>query len=105
MKLNDPFNRLYTKQQSEYQSFRETLKNTRINSHADARLLINKINTRALYFILLILGIATIVILIIPKLKVMVIIFAVLALLWVFSSTLKGKMYLRRYINEEFSDN
>lgn len=104
MKLNDPFNRLHKKQQSEYDNFRKTLNNNSINTHTDATLLIKNINMRALYFTLIILGISAIVILIIPKFKVMVSIFAVLALLWVFTSSFKGKMYLRRYINEELSD-
>lgn len=104
MKFNDPFNRLISRQQSEYNSFCKILKKNQIENLSDATHLSNKINTRTLYFTLFTLGLSVIIIFFLPDYKLMVIIIAALALSWILSNSLRGKMYLQRYIDEELCD-
>lgn len=103
MNLNDPFNRLSKRDQAEYIKFRESLRNSSINSQQEAIALLKNIRQRALLFAVLILIIASITVIFLPNLKAMVYVISLLILLWLFTITFKGQRFMRRYINEEFS--
>jgi len=102
MNLNDPFNRLSRKQQSEYVAFRASLKESSISSQSEVEALLKNIRQRALIFTTLLIIIAVSMLLFLPKLKLFVIIFSVIFLLWLLSITIKGQSYIQRYIKEEF---
>lgn len=102
MNLNDPFNRLSRKQQSEYIALRESLKKSSISSQSEAEALLKNIHQRALIFTTLVIISAISIFLFLPKLKVFVIILSVLSLLWLMNITIKGQSYIKRYIKEEF---
>ncbi len=104
MNLNDPFNRLSRKQQNEYLAFCASLKESSINSQSELEDLLRKVKKRALFFSLFIVVLAILIFFLMPKLKMMLIIFTVLALLWMLSNTLKGHSYIKRYMKQEYSD-
>lgn len=103
MNLNDPFNRLSKQDSNEYSKFRQSLIDSSINTRQDAEALLKNIQQRALLFSILTAVVAAITGMFLPKFKVIVIVFALLILLWLFTITFKGQRFMRRYIKEEFS--
>lgn len=103
MNLNDPFNRLSRQDNHEYSKFRQSLTDSSINSLQDAEALLKNIQQRALLFSILTVVVASILVIFLPKLKIIVIVFSLLILLWLYTITFKGKRFMRRYIKEEFS--
>ena len=91
-------------QEIEYSSFSQSLKESGINSRADAKALLTNIRKRALIIALVVIGMAAAIILFLPEMKVMVMIFAALPLIWLFSTNVKGTRFFRRYIAEQFKD-
>ena len=104
MNLNDLFNRLSRKQQNEYYSFRTSLKKIPISSQTEAEALLTNIQKRSRIFTLLLVITSALIIYFMPELQGIVIVFTILILLWVFTTSLKGKNFVRRYLKEEFSD-
>lgn len=102
MKLDDLFNRLSRRQQNEYQTFRESLKNSSLSTQVDTEALLVKLKYRVLFFILTILIVASLIVFFKPKLMGIVLVFTFLILLWSFVTSLKGRNFIRRYIKEEF---
>ncbi|MCK4708909.1 MAG: hypothetical protein KAU21_09855 [Gammaproteobacteria bacterium] len=102
MNLDDLFNRLSRKQKNEYDAFRTSLKNSPTRSQAETEALLKNIQHRAQVFSLFIVTSAVIIIFFIPKLKGIVIVFAILILLWIFTTSLKGKSFVKRYLKEEY---
>lgn len=103
MNLNDPFNRLSKQDNNEYINFRQSLKDSSINSQQDAEALLKNIQRRALLFSILIVIVAAIIVMFLQNLKAIVIVFSLLMLLWLLTVTFKGQRYMRRYIKDEFS--
>jgi len=79
MNLNDPFNRLSQKQQNEYVALRASLKKSSISTQGEVEALLKNIHQRALIFTTLLIITAVSIFLFLPKFKVIVIIFSVLA--------------------------
>ena len=104
MTLKDPFSRLARRQQTEYALFRQSLKDSGLNSRTEAKALLANIQRRALVIASVVASLVAVTILFLPELKTMVIIFAVLALLWLFAITIKGQGFIHRYIKEECAD-
>ena len=104
MTLKDPFGRLARRQQAEYASFRQSLKDVGMNSRTEAKALLANIQQRALVIASIVVGLVALTALFLPELKTMVMVFAVLALLWLFAITIKGQGFIRRYIKEECAD-
>lgn len=102
MNLNDLFNRVSRRQQNEYDSFRESLKSSSISSQAETLVLLKNIRIRAQIFITLVVVVAISIYFFMPELKGIVIVFTALILLWVLTTTLKGKSFILRYLKEEF---
>lgn len=104
MNLNDPFNRLSRRQQSEYATFQKSLRESPISSLAEANALLKNIWKRTWVIAAMIAGLAIVVSLFLPELKIIIITFGVLAILWLLTTTFKGQRLMRRYIAEEFDD-
>lgn len=100
MNLNDPFSRLSKKQQNEYLTLRQSLKDSSVIHVEDAQVLLNNIYNRAKIYTIAVVAIALIMVFFMPQLKAMVIVFSLLILLWIFATTLKGHRYIKRYISE-----
>ena len=104
MTLKDPFGRLARRQQIEYALFRQTLKDSGLNSRAEAKALLANIQRRALVIASVVVGLVAATALFLPELKTIVMILAVLALLWLFAITINGQRVIHRYIEEECAD-
>ena len=104
MKLDDLFNRNSRRQQKEYETFRESLKSSSISSPAEVKTLLNNLRIRTRIFVTLVVVIAIFISFFMPELKGISIVFTVLLLVWILATTLKGKNFIRRYIEEEFSN-
>ena len=103
MDLNDPFNRLSKQNQSEYLTFRDSLKKSDVDSQTKAEALMINIQKRAWIMGLLTLMVSALIILFFSDLKVVVMVFAALFILWLLTTTFKGRRLIRRYIQDEFS--
>ena len=104
MKLDDLFNRNSRRQQNEYEAFRESLKSSSISSPAETEALLNNLRIRTQIFVTLVVAVAIFISFFMPELKGIVFVFTVLFLLWILTTTLKGKSFILRYIKEEFSN-
>jgi hypothetical protein len=104
MKLNDPFGRMAQQQQIDYAALHQSLADAGIDSQAKAKALLANIRQRALVMAGLVVVLAAAIVFFLPHLKAMVMIFAALPLLWLFTTTVKGQRLIRRYIAEELAD-
>ncbi len=100
MKLESLFNRRSKKQQDEYIVFRNSLKKASVNTRADTDILFKNIRQRFIVFNLLIILTALALLFFLPNLKMGILIFAILAIIWAFTTILKGRNFLRQYIEE-----
>ena len=104
MNLNDPFNRLNRQQESEYRAFRDSLKQSSINSQSKAEDLLRNIRRRALFIIGTIAIIGLIISIFKPELTIILLVLGSVISLWFLANTFKGYKFIRRYIQDEFSD-
>ncbi len=101
MKVIDSFGRLARKQQAEYETLRQSLRQGKIESSEDASRLITNIRQRALFAAVLVVGAGAVITFFQPAFSGMVASFAALILLWLLSITLRGTRFIRRYVEEE----
>lgn len=101
MNLNDPFNRHSKQQSREYAVFCTSIKES-INSEQDALNLLNNMNQRFNVLLLIIFVVAALISLFLPNIMYIVIAFSAVIILWLWTSILKGKRFIRRYIQEYF---
>ncbi len=104
MTMIDPFGRLARKQQAEYEALRKSLKQGNIETPEDASRLIANIRRRALFTAVLVVGIGALITLFQPAFSGAVTFFAVLILLWLLSTTVRGAGVIRRYVREELGE-
>ena len=101
MNLNDPFGRLQSKRQKEYESLRDSLKETGLDNLADAQALLDKIQRRGRWGLTMIVPTTLLLALILPQLRALVLICGALAVFWLFKTVLNSRKYVKRYIQEE----
>lgn len=104
MNLNDPFNRLSRRQQSEYAAFHRSMKESAIGSSTQARALLANIWKRTWSIASVLAGITLTGSLLFPELAIVTMTFGVLALLWLLTTTFKGQRFMRRFIQDEFNE-
>ena len=101
MRLSDPFGRLESRHQAGYETMRDTLRNSGVDTPKAAREIIAQAKKRAIKFY----GVAIIMLLsmIWLPLKIVPIVFglALFLLVWVTSSTLNGQRYIEQYIDKD----
>lgn len=101
MKLNDPFGRLESRHQIGYESMRDTLRSSGIDTQQAALEFIRQSKKRALKFI----GVGMIVLLpliwLLPKAMPVTVSLALFLIAWIVSSNINGQRYIKRYIDEE----
>jgi membrane protein YdbS with pleckstrin-like domain len=102
MKLSDPFGRHNKKQESNYSSFRQSLKDANIDSQEKAKKLLNSTRQRILISALITIASVGATKLLFPAQTTMVAIFAGVILLWLLASIFNSQLYIRRYMEEEF---
>ena len=103
MKLNDPFGRLESRHQIGYESMRDTLRSSGIDTPQAALDVITQSKKRALKFLSV--GILLVVpaVWLLPKLMPLTISLALFFVVWVVHSNMSAQRYIPRYINEDLS--
>ena len=103
MKLNDPFGRLESRHQLGYESMRDTLRNSGIDTPQAAQEVIDKSKKRGLKSI----GVAIVLLLplifLLPKAMPVTISLALFFVVWVFKSNISAQSYIQRYIDEDLN--
>ncbi len=101
MNLNDPFGRIQSKRQKEYQSLRQSLQKMGINTPADARELLEKLYRRGIWGVAVIAPVTLFLMVALPELRFFVLGCGVLAgFLWI-KTSLRSREYVKRYMRED----
>ena len=101
MKFNDPFGRMGRRHQQGYESMRDTLRNSNIDTQEAALEVIKKSKTQALKYIGVGAAILLPISLALPKVAPLTLSLTLFLVVWVASSTINGHRYIHRYIEEE----
>lgn len=101
MDFNDPFGRLQSKRQKDYDALRDSLKKMGLNNLDDAYVLLEKLQRRGIWGLAIIVPGTLLLALILPGLRAFVLVCGVLAVFWLYKTTLKSREYVKRYIQEE----
>jgi len=102
MNLNDPFGRLSKQQEIDYASLRHSLAESDVDSQEKAEALLANIRYRALGISAISVVLTALIVFFQPQLKIIFLVICGLILLWLFTTTFKGKRLIQRYIKEEF---
>ena len=104
MKLSDPFGRHHQKQESNYRSFCQSLKNANIDSRKKTQQLLASTRQRVLISALITVASVGATKLFFPMLTAMMLVFAGVILLWLLTTALHSRRFLMRYMEEEFKN-
>ena len=104
MNFNDPFGRMVSKHQREYESLRASLKKMGINTPADAQALLERIQDRSKWGLAIIFTTSLLLSFMFPDLLYLFLLFGAVALFWLIKTTTKGREYVKRYIREELGE-
>ncbi len=101
MRLNDPFGRLERRHQQGYEAMRKALQDAGIRTRPAAQEVAREAGRRAI--LLLSVGLLSLLLLagVLPNAAPLALALAVFLAMWVVASTLNGRRYIRRYIEEE----
>lgn len=102
MTLKDPFGRLQQKQQSQYESLRAALQEAGVDNRDEAIRYLSNMRRNGLLMMVLVVGVAILLSTLFPGLAGIILVFAALLLIWVFSMLLNGHRFVKRFIAEEF---
>ena len=91
MNLNDPFGRLQSKRQKEYESLRDSLKEIGLNNLDDAQALMDKLQRRGIWGLAIIVPITLLLTLVLSELRAFVLLCGALAVFWLFKTTLNSR--------------
>lgn len=101
MNLNDPFGRLERKHQRGYEMMRDVMRKGAVKTPYAAEEIIRQSKTRAVKFLVIGLVLFLLAILLVPKAFMVAFCLLLFLVVWVVTSTINGKRYIERYINEE----
>lgn len=102
MKLNDPFGRMERRHQMAYETMCDAMRRSGIDTEQAAHEVIRQAKSRAMKFF----GIGVLVLLpaafLVPRAALPLVLgVGVLLLVWTINSTINGRRYIMRYIDEE----
>jgi len=103
MNFNDPFGRMASKHQREYESLRNSLKKKGLNTPADAQALLEKLQQRGKWGLAIIFTTSLLLSLIFSDLLYFFLLCGTVAVFWLIKTTAKGQEYVNRYIREELN--
>jgi hypothetical protein len=103
MKLNDPFGRMELRHQTGYESMRDTLRKSGIDTPQAALEAIGQTKKRALKYTGMITVLFLPMMLLLPKALPVTLSLALFLVVWVAISTLNGQRYIQRYIVEDLT--
>ena len=101
MKLNDPFGRLESRHQIGYESMRDTMLSSGINTRQAALEVMRQSKKRALKFISVIILLVLPIIWLLPKAIPVTLSLALFLVVWVVVSNINAGRYIQRYIDED----
>jgi hypothetical protein len=104
MNFNDPFGRIASRRQKEYESLCISLQEAGLTSLADAQALLEKIHRRGRWGLAVIVPVALLLALAFPELRAFILACGVLAVFWLIKTVLNSQEYVKRYIREELAD-
>jgi hypothetical protein len=104
VKLNDPFGRVSRRQRQTYTALRARLKQQGVNDIASVRAFIARVRTIAFGAVIGVVTVMLVVGAVLPALGGLIGVLGVLALIWLGTSYLQTRIYLRRYLKEECRD-
>ncbi|PLX80091.1 MAG: hypothetical protein C0616_09150 [Desulfuromonas sp.] len=104
MNINDPFGRIESKRQKEYESLRLSLQKIGLTNRDEAEVLLKKLRRRGTWGLAIILPIVLLLMLALPELRFLFVACGGLAAFWVIKTVLNSQEYVKRYIQEELSD-
>ena len=104
MKLSDPFGRHHQNRESNYSSFRQSLKDANIDSREKTQQLLDSTRQRVLISALITVASVGAIKLFFPVLTAMVVVFAGVILLWLLTTGFNSQCFLIRYMEEEFKN-
>jgi len=100
MKFNDPFGRMESRHQLGYESLRDTMRKSGIDTPTAAWKIVEQSKTRALNYIGIGVAVLLLVTWVFPKAMPFTLSFGIFMAMWILKSTINGKRYIQRYINE-----
>lgn len=101
MKLNDPFGRMAMRHQLGYESMRDTMRNSGIDTPNAAWEVIRQSKKNALKYIGTGIAVLLLVTCLLPKAIPVTLSLALFLVAWVVNSTINGRRYVQRYIDED----
>ena len=101
MNLNDPFGRMASKHEREYDALRESFKKMGINTPVDAEALLGKLQRRGNWGLAIIFTTTLLCSLVFQELIALILLCGAVAVFWLFKTTQKSQEYVKRYIQEE----
>ncbi len=101
MKFNDPFGRVKNRHQLGYESMRDAMRNSGIDTPDEAWKTIRQSKKRALKYMSIGMAVLLMVTWVLPKLMPVTLSLALFLVFWIASSTLNGQRYIQRYIDDE----
>ncbi len=101
MNLNDPFGRMQTKRQREYESLCRSLREAGLTGREEAEALIESMRRRCRLGLAVIVPGTLLLALAFPEARVLVVALGGIAALWLFNASRRGQEYVARYIREE----
>ena len=103
MSFTDPFNRVSSKQDKEYQAFSEQLKQAGVDTEKKARAMSRKSINFLLSLSSAVVVITILISLLWPKIMSIVTVFSGLVLIWLIITMARGKSMTNRFIRNEFA--
>ncbi len=104
MNMNDPFGRMETQRERDYESLCRSLQKAGLTNRADAQALVDKLGKRVKIGLLVIVPTTLALALLLPELRIVVLAAGALAGLWLVNATRRGQAYVERFMREELSD-
>jgi Flp pilus assembly protein TadB len=101
MNLNDPFGRMARKHQRGYEMMRDVMRKGAVDTPYAAQEIIRQSKTRAVKFLAIGLVLFLLVIWLVPQAFMVAFCLLLFLVVWVLTSTINGKRYIERYIDEE----
>ncbi len=101
MKFNDPFGRMASRHKLGYESMRDTMRKSGVDSPNAALEVVAQSKKRAFNYIMIGMAILLMVTLLVPKSMPLTFSLGVFFIVWIITSTRNGQRYIQRYIDEE----
>lgn len=103
MNINDPFGRLQKQREKEYQSLSNTLRDSGVDNRRDAEKLQETLLRRGKMGILFLIPITLMLAALLPEFHIFIIVIGALIGTWLFKTTTRSRAYIKRFIEEELS--